>query len=73
MQVCLAADDALGALLPQQPLPVCLALLKANLPTQGSVNTPACQPTPLIQVPCCLANNKPYASAQSVQHSQQSL
>ena len=46
----MAADDSLGALLQPQPPAVCLALLKANLPSQGTVNTPACQPTPLIQV-----------------------
>ncbi len=46
----MAADDCLGSLLPQQPAAVCLALLKANLPAQGTVNTSACQPTVLIQV-----------------------
>ena len=46
----MAADDCLASLLPQQPAAVCLALLKANLPAQGTVNTPACQPTALIQV-----------------------
>ncbi len=46
----MAADDCLASLLPQQPAAVCLTLLKANLPAQGTVNTPACQPTALIQV-----------------------
>ncbi|KAL0035610.1 hypothetical protein WJX79_002530 [Trebouxia sp. C0005] len=48
-EVCMAADDCLASLLPQQPAAVCLTLLKANLPAQGTVNTPACQPTALIQ------------------------
>ena len=46
----MAADEGLGALLLQQAPTLCLPLLKANLPLQGTVNTPACQPTPLIQV-----------------------
>ena len=46
----MAADDCLASLLPQQPAAVCLTLLKANLPAQGTVNTPACQPTAIIQV-----------------------
>lgn len=50
MQVCMAADEGLGAILPQQPPAVCLPLLKAHLPAQGTVNSPACQPTPLIHV-----------------------
>ena len=50
LQVCMAADEGLGALLPEQPSAVCLPLLKANLPGQGTVNSPACQPTPLIHV-----------------------
>ena len=50
LQVCMAADEGLGTLLPQQPPAVCLPLLKANLPGQGTVNSPACQPTPLIHV-----------------------
>ena len=50
LQVCMAADDCLASLLPQQPAAVCLTLLKANLPAQGTVNTPACQPTAFIQV-----------------------
>ncbi len=49
----MAADEGLGVMLPQQPSGACLALLKANLPAQGTVNTPACQPTPLIHVSCC--------------------
>ena len=50
MQVCMAADEGLGAILPQQPPAVCLSLLKTHLPAQGTVNSPACQPTPLIHV-----------------------
>lgn len=50
LQVCMAADEGLGALLPQQPPAMCLSLLKANLPGQGTVNSPTCQPTPLIHV-----------------------
>ncbi|DBB01644.1 hypothetical protein WJX77_005003 [Trebouxia sp. C0004] len=48
-EVCMAADDCLASLLPQQPAAVCLTLLKANLPAQGTVNIPACRHTALIQ------------------------